>query len=97
MRSLRTFLRPRLPLMIRDAIVLTHTIHNTDVTYNANIIDNHHGEVYSRLTRSRTFLEDFKSVLFFIPFVLFILLYAMSILSLCVLRFYLTTIDLTSP
>jgi len=57
MRSLRTFLRPRLPLMIRDAIVLTHTIHNTDVTYNANIIDNH-GEVYSRLTR-RTFLGDF--------------------------------------
>jgi len=81
--------------MIRNAIVLTHTIHNTDVTYNANIIDNHHGEVYSRFTR-RTFLEDFKSVLFFVSFVLFILLYAMSILSLCVLRFYLTTIDLTS-
>lgn len=38
---------PRAPLMIKNAIVITHTIHNTNVTYGMAITDNHHGEVYN--------------------------------------------------
>lgn len=37
MRSSRAFLRLRSPLMIKDAIVITHTIHNTNVTYDMDI------------------------------------------------------------